>query len=130
MGQVHPDPKALQYVLGRYDATKSTNDECGILRVKLYCCENEPTPLEKTMTDYELYQCGNVWWMRDLSGDNVASVYSGAEELGGKDKVTDVDFRNLSKLSDDWDVANYLDARKEHYGNNEHHTSQNNDPKW
>lgn len=130
MGQTHPNPKALQYVLGLYDDANSMNDEQGILKGKLYCCENEPTPFEKTMTDYKLYQCDSIWWMRNLSGDNVASVYSGAEGLGGKDKVTEVDFHRLSKLSDDWDVTNYLDARKEKYGNNEYDRRQNNGPKW
>lgn len=111
IGQAHPDPKALQYILELADELQSSMDERDILKGKLYCCENEPTPLEKTMTDYELYQCDNVWWMRDLTGDNVASVYSGAEGLGGKSKVTQVDFHRLSKLSDDWDVTNYLEAR-------------------
>ena len=110
MGQTHPEPKALHYVLELdTDTNGLTNDERDILKGKLYCCENEPTPLEKTMTDYELYQCGNVWWMRDLTGNNVASVYSGAEELGSK--LTEIDFHHLNKLSDDWDVTNYLEAR-------------------
>ena len=128
MDQVSPDPKALEYLLER--EAHGTRHELAILEGKLYCSTHEPTPLEKTMTDYELYQCGNVWWMKDLAGNNVASVYSGAEGLGGKDKVTQADFHRLSKLSDDWDVTNYLDARKEKYGNNEHDTSQNHDPEW
>lgn len=111
MGQMHPDPKALRYILELCSDINSPMDEQDILKGKLYCCENEPTPLEKTMTDYELYQCGNVWWMRNLTGNNVASVYSGAAELGDKDKVTEIDFHRLSKLSDDWDVTNYLEAR-------------------
>lgn len=112
MGQMHPDPEALQYVLGLDDDINGlTNDERDILKEKLYCSTHEPTPLEKTMTDYELYQSGSIWWMRNLTGNNVASVYSGAAELGGKDKVTQIDFHRLSKLSDDWDVTNYLEAR-------------------
>lgn len=129
MGQMYPDPKALHYVLELdNDINGLTNDERDILKGKLYCCENEPTPLEKTMTDYELYQCDSIWWMRDLTGNNVTSVYSGAEELGGK--LTEVDFHHLSKLHDDWDVTNYLEAREQKYGNHGQYTSQSNDPIW
>lgn len=126
MDQVNPEPKVLEYLLER--EAHSTRHELAILEGKLYCGTHEPTPLEKTMTDYELYQSGSVWWMRDLTGNNVASVYSGAAELGGK--LTESDFRNLSKLSDDWDVTNYLEAREEHYGNNGQYTSQSYDPIW
>lgn len=111
MGQIHPDPKALQYVLGLDDDINSPFDERDILKGKLYCSTHDPTPLEKTMTDYELYQSDSVWWMRDLTGNNVACVYSGAEELGGK--LTETNFHGLAKLHDDWDVVNYINARKE-----------------
>ena len=63
------------------------------------------------MTDYELYQSSSVWWMRDLTGNNVASVYSGADELVGK-FIYNFLFV-LGYLHDDWDVVNYIDARKE-----------------
>ena len=109
MDQINPDPKALEYLL-EHEA-HSTRHELAILEGKLYCGTHEPTPLEKTMTDYELYQSGSVWWMRDLTGNNVACVYSGAEELGGK--LTKTDFYGLAKLHNDWDVTNYIDARKE-----------------
>ena len=109
MDQINPDPKAMEYLLER--EAHGTRHELEILKGKLYCSTHEPTPLEKTMTNYELYQSGSVWWMRDLTGNNVACVYSGAEDLGGK--LTETDFHGLSKLHDDWDVVNYIDARKE-----------------
>lgn len=123
MDQINPDPKALEYLLER--EAHGTHHELAILEGKLYCGTHEPSPLEKTMTDYELYQSGSIWWMRDLTGNNVACVYSGAEELG--DKLTETDFHGLSKLHDDWDVTNYIGARKETTnGNNQ---SNRNDPK-
>lgn len=49
-----------------------------------------------------------------------------AEELGGK--LTKTDFHGLAKLHDDWDVVNYIGARKETTnGNNQ---SNRNDPIW
>lgn len=124
MDQTYPDPKALEYLLAR--EVHGTRHELAILEGKLYCGTHEPTPLEKTMTNYELYQSGSVWWMRDLTGNNIACVYSGAEELG--DKLTETDFHGLSKLHDDWDVTNYIDARKE--TNNGNNQSNRNDPIW
>lgn len=109
MDQTNPDPKAMEYLL-EHEA-HGTRHELAILEGKLYCGTHEPTPLEKTMTNYELYQSGSVWWMRNLTGNNVACVYSGAEELGGK--LTETNFHGLAKLHDDWDVANYINARKE-----------------
>lgn len=124
MDQINPDPKALEYLL-EHEA-HSTRHELVILEGKLYCGTHEPTPLEKTMTNYELYQSDSVWWMRDLTGNNVACVYSGADELGGK--LTETDFHGLAKLHDDWDVVNYIDARKE--TNNGNNQSNRNDPIW
>lgn len=124
MDQTHPDPKALEYILER--ETHHTHHQLKALKGKLYCGTHEPTPLEKTMTNYELYQSGSVWWMRDLTGNNVACVYGGAEDLGGK--LTETDFHGLAKLHDDWDVVNYIGARKEiTNGNNQ---SNRNDPIW
>lgn len=67
MDQINPDPKALEYLLEH--ESHSTRHELAILEGKLYCGTHEPTPLEKTMTNYELYQSDSVWWMRDLTGN-------------------------------------------------------------
>ena len=109
MDQINPDSKALEYIL-EHEA-HHTRHQLNALKGKLYCSTHEPTLLEKTMTNYELYQSDSVWWMRDLTSNNVACVYSGADELGGK--LTESDFHHLSKLHDDWDVVNYMNAREE-----------------
>ena len=94
MLQKHPDPQLLKRFF-RYERPGGNNLD--ILKSKYKVSFMTPNATEEAMTDYQLFQSGNVLWKRNVSGHGIESIKYAQKKLNGKHQLTQEDFDYLKE---------------------------------
>lgn len=68
----------------------------------------QPNVIEKTMTDYQLFQAGNVLWKRNVAGCGIHCIQYAKKKLPEGMTLTEEDFDYLKGMDNTWDVDNYM----------------------
>lgn len=105
MSQVHPEPQLLKQFL-KYK--KPSWGRLRTLKSKYKVTLVQPDVMEKTMTDYQLFQTGKVLWKRNVSGAGIRSIQYAKKKLPEGLELTEEDFKHLKCIDNTWDVDNYM----------------------
>lgn len=105
MSQTNPEPDLLKQFL-RYDRPNSAN--LNVLKSKYKTALIEPSVIEKTMTDYQLFKAGKVLWKRNISGHGVWCIQYAKKKLGTRHELTEEDFDYIKRQDNQWNVDEYL----------------------
>ena len=76
-----------------------------------------PNAAEETMTDYQLFQAGNVFWKRNISGYGIWSIKYAQKQLNDNQQLTQEDFDYLKKQKErNWfEIDDYLKDQGERF---------------
>ena len=94
--QVNPD---LNTLLAYFKAYRNYNefDERG-LEAKLEALQHEPTALEKTMTEVELYKANSPLWAKDLTASQARAIIEADENLLEYDDIEEFLFNRVRQI--------------------------------
>lgn len=114
MTQKYPDPQLLKRFF-RYDKPCGVNLD--ILKSKRKVSLMPPNAAEETMTDYQLFQSGNVLWKRSISGYGIWSIKYAQKQLKNNHQLTqeDFDFLKEQKERNWYDIDDYLKEQSEQF---------------
>ena len=114
MTQKYPDPQLLKRFF-RYDKPCGVNLD--ILKSKRKVSLMPPNAAEETMTDYQLFQAGNVFWKRNISGYGIWSIKYAQKQLKNNHQLTqeDFDFLKEQKERNWYDIDDYLKEQSERF---------------
>lgn len=105
MSQNHPELRLLKRFL-KYKKPSGSNRR--ILKSKYKAVLTQPNVIEKTMTDYQLFQVGNVLWKRNVAGCGIHCIQYAKKKLPEGMTLTEEDFDHLKGMDNTWDVDNYM----------------------
>lgn len=114
MMQKCPDPQLLKRFF-RYK--KPGGNNLDILKSKYKVSLMIPNAAEETMTDYQLFQVGNVFWKRNISGYGIWSIKYAQKQLKNNLQLTQEDFDYLKKQKErNWfEIDDYLKDQGERF---------------
>lgn len=114
MTQKYPDPQLLKRFF-RYERPGGSNLD--ILKSKYKVSLMTPNTAEETMTDYQLFQSGNVLWKRNVSGYGIWSVKYAQKQLKENYQLTQEDFDYLKEQKErNWyEIDDYLKEQGERF---------------
>ena len=114
MTQKYPDPQLLKRFF-RYDKPCGVNLD--ILKSKRKVSLMPPNAAEETMTDYQLFQAGNILWKRNISGYGIWSIKYAQKQLKNNHQLTqeDFDFLKEQKERNWYDIDDYLKEQSERF---------------
>lgn len=114
MMQKHPDPQLLKRFF-RYK--KPGGNNLDILKSKYKVSLMKPNAVEETMTDYQLFQSGNVLWKRNISGYGIWSIKYAQKQLNDNYQLTQEDFDYLKEQKErNWfEIDDYLKDQGERF---------------
>ena len=94
--QVKPN---LHTLLAYFKAYHNYNgfDERG-LEAKLEALQHEPTALEKTMTEVELYKVNSPLWVNDLTASQARAIIEAHENLLEYDDIEEFLFKHIREI--------------------------------
>lgn len=105
MTQEHPEPKLLKRFF-KYDRPNGAN--LNILKSKYKTALMEPSVIEKTMTEYQLFRVGKALWKRNITGYGIWCINMAKKELKNRHELTEEDFDYIKHLDNRWRVDEYL----------------------
>jgi hypothetical protein len=114
MTQKYPDPQLLKRFF-RYK--KPGGNNLDILKSKYKVSLMTPNAAEETMTDYQLFQSGNVLWKRNISGYGIWSIKYAQKQLKKNHQLTQEDFDYLKgqKKRNWFEIDDYLKEQSERF---------------
>jgi hypothetical protein len=114
MTQKYPDPQLLKRFF-QYDKPCGVNLD--ILKSKRKVSLITPNDTEETMTDYQLFQSGNILWKRHISGYGIWSIKYAQKQLRNNHQLTQEDFDYLKQQNKrNWfDIDDYLKEQSERF---------------
>ena len=114
MTQKYPDPQLLKRFF-RYDKPCGVNLD--ILKSKRKVSLITPNTTEETITDYQLFQSGNVLWERNISGYGIWSIKYAQKQLKKNHQLTQEDFDYLKKQNkrNRYEIDDYLKEQGERF---------------
>ena len=76
-----------------------------------------PNVAEETMTDYQLFQSGNILWKRHISGYGIWSIKYAQKQLKNNHQLTQEDFDYLKEQKErNWyEIDDYLKKQSERF---------------
>ena len=94
--QVKPN---IQTLLAYFKAYHNYNgfDERG-LEAKLEALQHEPTALEKTMTEAQLYKANSPLWANDLTASQALAIIETDENLLEYDNIEELLFKHIREI--------------------------------
>lgn len=94
--QVKPN---IQTLLAYFKAYHNYNgfDERG-LEAKLEALQHEPTALEKTMTEAQLYKANSPLWAKDLTATQARAIIEADENLLEYDDIEEFLFKHIREI--------------------------------
>ena len=94
--QVNPD---LNTLLAYFKAYHNYNefDDRG-LEAKLEALQHEPTALEKTMTEMELYKANSPLWAKELTASQARAIIEAHENLLEYDNIEEFLFKHVRQI--------------------------------
>lgn len=105
MTQEHPEPSLLKRFF-KYDRPNGANLD--ILKSKYKTALMEPSVIEKTMTDYQLFSAGKVLWKQNITGYGIWCIKHAKKVLDNRYELTEEDFNYLKRQDNQWRVDEYL----------------------
>ena len=114
MTQKHPELQLLKRFF-RYERPGGNNLD--ILKSKYKVSLMRPNTTEETMTDYQLFQSGNVFWKRNISGYGIWSIKYAQKQLKKNHQLTQEDFDYLKEQKErNWyEIDDYLKEQSERF---------------
>ena len=114
MTQKYPDPQLLKRFF-QYDKPCGVNLD--ILKSKRKVSLITPNATEETMTDYQLFQSGNILWKRHISGYGIWSIKYAQKQLRNNHQLTQENFDYLKQQNKrNWfDIDDYLKEQGERF---------------
>jgi hypothetical protein len=114
MTQKSPDPQLLKRFF-RYK--KPGGNNLDILKSKYKVSFMISNAAEETITDYQLFQAGNVLWKRNISGYGIWSIKYAQKQLKKNHQLTQEDFDYLKQQNKrNWfDIDDYLKEQGERF---------------
>lgn len=94
--QVNPNLHTLRAYFKAYHNYNGF-DERG-LEAKLEALEHEPTALEKTMTEAQLYKANSPLWAKDLTASQARAIIEADENLLEYDDIEEFLFKHIREI--------------------------------
>lgn len=112
--QKHPDPQLLKRFF-RYK--KPGGNNLDILKSKYKVSLMTPNAAEEAMTDYQLFQSGNILWERNISGYGIWAIKYAQKQLKNNHQLTQEDFDYLKEQNErNWyEIDDYLKEQSERF---------------